>query len=99
MDSVLVVMASILIVIILLLKLIFKNKLIPTWHYYIWLILILRLLLPFSLESFISIFNTVEPFINGTMQNQNCITQPTGITIENRKVFNNSQIAGNMKRI
>ncbi len=50
-------MAVVLVCIILLLKAVFKNKLGARWHYYIWFLLLIRLFIPFSPESPISIFN------------------------------------------
>ncbi|MCX7708679.1 MAG: DUF881 domain-containing protein [Clostridia bacterium] len=63
-------MACLLAGMILLAKLAFNRKLSPSWHYYIWFLLILRLMLPFSLESSISIFNIVKPAIQQVMPNQ-----------------------------
>lgn len=53
-------MASAAAIIIWFIKLLFKNKLSTAWHYYIWFIVIIRLLLPYSLSSPISIYNTVN---------------------------------------
>ncbi|KOF56879.1 Zn-dependent protease [Clostridium sp. DMHC 10] len=54
------VMATVAAIIIWLIKLLLKNKLSPAWHYYIWFIIIIRLLLPYSLSSPFSIYNTVN---------------------------------------
>lgn len=54
------IMASVAAIIIWLIKLLFKNKLSSAWHYYIWFIIIIRLLLPYSLSSPVSIYNTVN---------------------------------------
>lgn len=48
--------ASILILIILLIKKIFNKTLSPKWHYYIWILLLIRLLIPFYPESSMSIY-------------------------------------------
>ena len=45
------VSGSVLVLVLLLLKPFLKNRLSHTWQYYIWLIVILRLLLPFSPET------------------------------------------------
>ncbi|GKU26525.1 M56 family metallopeptidase [Clostridium folliculivorans] len=50
-------MASAAVILISLIKLIFKNKFSGSWHYYIWLIVIIRLMLPYSIDSNISLFN------------------------------------------
>lgn len=42
---------------VILLKGILKNKLNPQWHYLIWVVLILKLLIPFGPESAVSLFN------------------------------------------
>lgn len=51
--------ASVVGIVILVLKVILKNKINPKWHYIIWTVLILKLLIPFGPESAISLFNTV----------------------------------------
>lgn len=53
------IMASVLICLILFTKLIFKNRLGANWHYYIWFLLIIRLMIPYAPKSSISIFNVV----------------------------------------
>lgn len=42
------IMASALIILILLVKALFKEKLSARWHYYIWLLLIVRLIIPYT---------------------------------------------------
>lgn len=54
-------------IIILLIKQAFKNKLTPKWHFYIWMILAVRLLIPGMPESDISIFNTIPTAQNVVM--------------------------------
>jgi Tol biopolymer transport system component/beta-lactamase regulating signal transducer with metallopeptidase domain len=51
------VQASVLICLILLVKIVFRQKLPVRWHYYLWLLLLIRLALPWSPQSRISIFN------------------------------------------
>lgn len=51
------IMGSILAVVVLLFKKILNKKLGVRWHYLIWFIVLLRLLLPFSLETSFSFFN------------------------------------------
>ncbi|MCB2360078.1 M56 family metallopeptidase [Clostridium estertheticum] len=53
-------LASILSLIILLFKLLLKNKLGVRWHYAIWLIIVIRLLIPYGLQSSLSLFNLIE---------------------------------------
>lgn len=44
-------------IMILMVKRLFKNKLSASWHYYIWILLIIRLSIPYSYQSSLSIFN------------------------------------------
>lgn len=53
--------ASIVGVVIIILKTILKNKINPKWHYIIWVVFILKLLIPFGPESAVSLFNAVPP--------------------------------------
>lgn len=48
---------SVLILLLLTLKKIFHRVLSPKWHYYIWLLLLIRLIIPFEPESSFSIYN------------------------------------------
>ena len=57
-------LASLLSLIILFFKLVLKDKLGVRWHYAIWLIVIIRLLMPYGLQSSISVFNIFN-FDNG----------------------------------
>ena len=49
--------SSVLILIILALKKIFHKSLRPKWHYYIWVLLLIRLIIPFQPQSSFSIYN------------------------------------------
>lgn len=51
--------ASILVLMILLVKILLKNKLGAKFHYAIWFILMLKLIVPFSHESSLSLFNII----------------------------------------
>lgn len=51
--------------IIILIKQLFKNKLSAKWHYYIWLLLILRLIIPYAPQSNFSIFNLFSNLSKG----------------------------------
>ena len=53
--------ASILILLILLIKKIFNKALSPKWHYYIWILLFIRLIVPFYPQSSVSIYNLFYP--------------------------------------
>lgn len=54
------IMASILVVLILGVKTLLRNKLTPRWHYLLWMILVVRLLLPWSPESSYSIYSILS---------------------------------------
>lgn len=45
--------------VILVLKLLLKNRINPKWHYFIWIVLLVKLLVPFGPESALSLFNTI----------------------------------------
>ncbi len=49
--------SSIMIVLILLIKKVFGRTMSPKWHYYIWMLLLVRLLLPFTPQSSLSALN------------------------------------------
>lgn len=51
--------ASVAGIIIILLKAILKDRINPQWHYIIWIVLLLKLLVPFGPESAVSLFNRV----------------------------------------
>ncbi|HDR7356506.1 TPA: M56 family metallopeptidase [Bacillus wiedmannii] len=53
------VMASILVGLILCIKVLFRNKLTPRWQYMLWIILIIRLVLPWSPDSSYSIYSVL----------------------------------------
>jgi len=54
------IMASILVVLILGVKILLRNKLTPRWHYLLWMILIVRLVLPWSPDSSYSIYSILS---------------------------------------
>lgn len=53
------IMASILVGLILCIKVLFRNKLTPRWQYMLWIILIVRLVLPWSPDSSYSIYSVL----------------------------------------
>lgn len=83
--------ASILILIILLTKKTFKSALSPKWHYYIWILLMIKLIVPFSIESSVSVYsllNTASDKINLhireiSIQNPVRRTKISNIVVEN----------------
>ncbi len=60
------IMASVLILLILLVKTVFKEKLSAGWHYYIWLLLLLRLAIPYTPEFSLNL-NGFAPAVQDTV--------------------------------
>jgi bla regulator protein BlaR1 len=54
------VMATLLVILVLLIKLIFKNKPGARWHYFLWTLVLLKLLIPYGPESKLSIYNLFD---------------------------------------
>jgi bla regulator protein BlaR1 len=52
-------MASVLVVLIVVMQLVLKHRLKPRWHYLMWLLVIVRLILPWGPESDFSIYNWI----------------------------------------
>lgn len=96
-------MGSIVTGIIILIKQFFKNKLSAKWHYYIWLLLILRLIIPYTPQSNFSIFNLFSNISKSLQISSTKIAKEnvvfdsskdkTGNSI-NKAVNNKSQAAG-----
>ncbi|WP_342720049.1 M56 family metallopeptidase (plasmid) [Bacillus paramycoides] len=74
------IMASILVGLILCIKVLFRNKLTPRWQYMLWIILIIRLVLPWSPGSSYSIYSVLtykndDAFISSRNPVANFLTQ------------------------
>ncbi len=84
------IMAAMLVILILLVKVIFKEKLSAKWHYYIWLILIVRLIIPYTPE-FSPKINDIFPQIkdNVSIQTENHTIGPD--TNSNANLKNNNE--------
>ena len=52
--------SSVIVLLILITKTIFRNKLNPTFHYYIWLILLIKLVIPFGPQTSFNISNIFQ---------------------------------------
>ncbi|WP_242218382.1 M56 family metallopeptidase [Bacillus cereus group sp. BfR-BA-01380] len=74
------IMASILVGLILCVKILLRNKLTPRWQYLLWMILIVRLLLPWSPDSSYSIYSILS-YSNGTA----VIFHQTPVTVSSSK--------------
>jgi len=77
-------MGGILVILILAVKIVFKNTLSANWHYYIWLLLLLRLVIPFSAESPVSMYNFVNlnSLENAYNSNFNSFTELNNLSME-----------------
>lgn len=81
---------SVTVILILGLKLVFKNRFTPKWHVLIWTILIIRLALPILPESEISIFNLVP---DGASIYENYFDQRAeGLNQGRADSYNNQQV-------
>lgn len=94
-------MGSTLVILILVVKFAFKNTLGANWHYYIWFLLLLRLIIPFTPESPMSIYNfanlnsfksVFDSRINSFMINQPSMEmgEPSTIASNNLTITANS---------
>lgn len=90
--------ACLMVPIILLVKLAVKDKLPPSWHYYIWFLLVIRLALPVAPGSPLSILNVLPTFENIVLKTydvkvsteKNTINE-TGAIVVPAKTLTNSQ--------
>lgn len=62
-------MASLVVLLILFTKLILKKQLTGEWHYYIWFLLLLKLLIPYNIQTNLSLYNHINIPILNTTQN------------------------------
>jgi len=76
---------------LILIKNLLKNRLSPKWHYLIWIVLILKLLIPFGPESAVSLFNIIPVTrdING-IDNSLEINNKGSILLPAEKEINNT---------
>lgn len=69
-------LGSLLAVGLFLIKLLFRQKLSATWHYYIWFVLILRLIIPSTLPIPFSVFNLLPQHLT-TVHVSQAFSQPS----------------------
>ncbi|MCY6356253.1 M56 family metallopeptidase [Clostridium sp. ZS2-4] len=62
---------SVIVLMILIIKVIFRNKLNPTFHYYIWIILLIKLIIPFGPQTPLNISNIYQNFYTRSTTNEN----------------------------
>lgn len=84
------IMASILVGFILCIKVLLKNKLTPRWHYALWLILIIRLILPWSPDSSFSIYSSMlsreHEYTRLSIQSTKEVIEPKEQLLEHNKM-------------
>lgn len=86
-------MGIVLVGIIIIVKYLFKNKFSARWHYCIWLLLIIKLAIPYGPENTLSIFNLFVPFSQGIEISQNIevdAKEKTPLQETNNNVYNTS---------
>ncbi|MBB6447852.1 M56 family metallopeptidase [Bacillus benzoevorans] len=88
-------MASILVGLILIVKILLRNKLTPRWHYLLWMILIVRLMLPWSPDSSFSIYSIL---LNGYESITSVQSQPISSS-ENERLQETTNILSGTKGI
>lgn len=82
-------MGSIFTIIIILVKQLFKNKLSAKWHYYIWILLIVRLAIPYVPQSNFSIINLFSNVSKGFQFLQvKTVPESTTLNLSESKVNN-----------
>lgn len=79
---------SVIVLMILIIKIIFRNKLNSTFQYYIWLILLIKLIIPFGPQTPLNISNLYEkPYVQTTINGNTQISQINAL-----KQVNNSNL-------
>ncbi|MCT8978431.1 M56 family metallopeptidase [Clostridium sp. CX1] len=101
-------MGSIVALLIVMIKQLFNNRLSAKWHYYIWFLLILRLIIPYNLQSNFSIFNlfssaqrSIQLLQNNILNKDNSIKEQdhSNENLQNKAINNDStkEINSNLK--
>lgn len=88
--------ASVLVLLLLLLKKIFRRILHPKWHYYIWILLLIRLIVPFEPTSSFSIYSVLYSTgesINLPLETLTNIQADLPEAISQGEISNNTQLA------
>ncbi|PEZ08190.1 transcriptional regulator [Bacillus sp. AFS018417] len=88
-------MASILVVVILCVKVLLRNKLTPRWNYLLWMVLIVRLLLPWSPESSYSIYSVLSYSYETafSVQNHSVVSSENKRTQETMDMSDSKEVA------
>jgi len=82
-------LASILSLIILLFKLLLKDKLGVRLHYAIWLIVVIRLLIPYGLQSSLSVFNLIKLESGTITQKAYTVNYETNKNVNSKEIVTN----------
>ena len=53
--------SSLLIAVLLVLRMLFRRKIRPTWQYAVWILVLIRLLIPLNISSPLSVMNVIQP--------------------------------------
>ena len=77
--------ASLLIGLIMLVRSVVRGKLDARWHYFLWIVLLIRLVMPWAPESRISIFNLFQVLFAG---------KPTELAAGNSAIITSNSLAG-----
>lgn len=95
---------SIIALMILIIKRIFRDKLNPTFHYYIWLILLIKLIIPFGPESSLNFSHVYQSLYIQDSTNENSqnvhidsVKQPQGTDLEDYTPINSFNHLDNNK--
>lgn len=72
--------ASVIVCIVITAKALLSKRLAPRWHYYLWLLVIARMLMPSAPQSSLSIFNLVPSLTRSQATIDQLATQPAGNT-------------------
>jgi len=92
-------LSSIIAIFILLIRTLFKNKLQPRWFVWLWLILVIRLMLPWVPESSFSLFNLFTPSKSDVsipfQLNHTLYSEPSFVTLQRRTELNTNTTSEN----
>ncbi len=84
---------------ILLIKRVFRNKLTPKWHLYLWLILAIRLVLPIFPESSFSLLNAVPTAQNITTVQSTIGQNEASDSVESTDSVQSGYMKGNLRML
>lgn len=89
---------SVIVLLILSIKLIFKNRLTSTFQYYIWMILIIKLIIPFGPHYSFNVSSIYEKFHTENITNENTQKTLTKPLVQPQNTISNNLISKNTTR-